>query len=190
VFVFIRNSRRYVFVLKRSLRDPYLKRIAYAMNQEYKALIHAYVFLWARILVLGILNPELCIKSLRCIRENKMKYKGRDSTGKFLVYGLYLLQFVLAPGLYLLQFVLAPGLYVLPFLLIVSFSLFFIFLGLFSGPAHILCLIVASGWNKEQCMPEIFSLLLTKLFCHVTHCVTFTLLLLQGDVFDVPCLQH
>jgi hypothetical protein len=25
----------------------------------------------------------------------------------------------------------------------------------FSGPAHILCLIVASGWNKERCIPEI-----------------------------------
>ena len=27
-----------------------------------------------------------------------------------------------------------------------------------SGPAHILCLIVASGWNKERCIPEILSL--------------------------------
>jgi hypothetical protein len=26
---------------------------------------------------------------------------------------------------------------------------------LFSGPAHILCLTVASGWNKERCTAEI-----------------------------------
>ena len=28
-----------------------------------------------------------------------------------------------------------------------------------SGPAHILCLIVASGWNKERCIPKILPLL-------------------------------
>ena len=28
-----------------------------------------------------------------------------------------------------------------------------------SGPAHILCLTVASGWNKERCIPKILPLL-------------------------------
>jgi hypothetical protein len=32
-----------------------------------------------------------------------------------------------------------------------------------SGPAHILCLIVASGWNKERCIPEILPLLRHKI---------------------------
>jgi len=35
----------------------------------------------------------------------------------------------------------------------------------FSGPAHILCLTVASGWNKERCKPETeFGILLTGNF--------------------------
>ena len=48
-------------------------------------------------------------------------------------------------------------------LLIVFFVFFFLFYGLFSGPAHILCLIVASGWNKERCIPEILPFLLFKI---------------------------
>jgi hypothetical protein len=36
VFVFIRYSRRYAFVFKWSLRDPFLKRIVCAMNQNTK----------------------------------------------------------------------------------------------------------------------------------------------------------
>jgi hypothetical protein len=32
---------------------------------------------------------------------------------------------------------------------------FFVFVFFVSGPAHILCLTVASGWNKERCTPEI-----------------------------------
>jgi hypothetical protein len=44
VFVFIRNSRRYAFVFKLSLHDPCLKSMVYVMNQEYKALIYAYIF--------------------------------------------------------------------------------------------------------------------------------------------------
>jgi len=35
----------------------------------------------------------------------------------------------------------------------------------FSGPAHILCLTVASGWNKERCKPETeFRVLLIETF--------------------------
>jgi len=37
----------------------------------------------------------------------------------------------------------------------------------FSGPAHILCLTVASGWNKEQCIPEVLPLLRHRTFCNV-----------------------
>jgi hypothetical protein len=73
---------------------------------------------------------------------------------------------------------------------VLSLFFFFFFWGLFSGPAHVLCLTVASGWNKERCIPEILSLLLTKLFFSFEYCVTLTLLLLQGDTFDLPCLQH
>jgi hypothetical protein len=34
------------------------------------------------------------------------------------------------------------------------FCMCFLFCFFVSGPAHILCLIVASGWNKEWCMPK------------------------------------
>jgi hypothetical protein len=43
----------------------------------------------------------------------------------------------------------------------------------FSGPAHILCLNVASGWNKERCMPE-FGIKIT-----VTESLPFCLYLLS-----------
>jgi len=36
-------------------------------------------------------------------------------------------------------------------LLLVEQLLIFVF---FAGPAHILCLTVASGWNKERCNPK------------------------------------
>jgi hypothetical protein len=40
----------------------------------------------------------------------------------------------------------------------------------FSGPAHILCLTVASGWNKERCEPEIdFSILHSEINFIITH---------------------
>jgi hypothetical protein len=35
-----------------------------------------------------------------------------------------------------------------------------------SGPAHILCLTVASGWNKERCKPSIFVSLLYLITTH------------------------
>ena len=38
-----------------------------------------------------------------------------------------------------------------------------------SGPAHILCLTVASGWNKERCIPEALPLLHNRNFCRVLH---------------------
>jgi hypothetical protein len=38
------------------------------------------------------------------------------------------------------------------FVLFVDSTKFFLFVSLFSGPAHILCLSVASGWNKERCI--------------------------------------
>jgi len=47
------------------------------------------------------------------------------------------------------------------------------FVFLFSGPAHILCLTVASGWNKERCMPE-FGIKIT-----VTESTPFCLYLLS-----------
>jgi hypothetical protein len=44
----------------------------------------------------------------------------------------------------------------------VSLCFFFV-----SGAAHILCLTVASGWNKERCIPEMLPLLCHKNFCSV-----------------------
>jgi hypothetical protein len=55
---------------------------------------------------------------------------------------------------------------------------FFLFYGLFSGPAHILCLIVASGWNKERCIPEILPSLLSK--------IGSWSLLFQGVIIQLP----
>jgi hypothetical protein len=45
-----------------------------------------------------------------------------------------------------------------------------------SGPAHILCLTVASGWNKERCILEILPLLYHRTFCNV---------LVQNQKFDM-----
>ena len=33
-----------------------------------------------------------------------------------------------------------------------------------SGPAHILCLTVASGWNKEQCTPAAIDIITSQNF--------------------------
>jgi hypothetical protein len=44
-------------------------------------------------------------------------------------------------------------------ILLITITIYVGFLCLFvsfvSGPAHTLCLTVASGWKKERCMPEI-----------------------------------
>ena len=50
-----------------------------------------------------------------------------------------------------------------PFCFCVCFVLFV------SGPAHILCLAVASGWNKERCIPEILWLLCQRVFSSVVQ---------------------
>jgi hypothetical protein len=47
---------------------------------------------------------------------------------------------------------------------------------------HASCLTVASGWNKERCIPEILPFLLTK--------ARFMLLLFQGGINHLSCLQH
>ena len=52
---------------------------------------------------------------------------------------------------------------------------FFVCVLFVSGPAHILCLTVASGWNRERCIPEILRLLRHRNFCSVldAHCYNF-----------------
>jgi hypothetical protein len=49
-----------------------------------------------------------------------------------------------------------------------------------SGPALILCLDVASGWNWERCIPEILRLLGHRNFCSVldVHCYNFRVIYL------------
>jgi hypothetical protein len=65
--------------------------------------------------------------------QYRRRIKIMNSTGKFSV-----LIFIITPNLFLA-------------VLIEVLCLFCVI----SGPAHILCLNVASGWNKERCTPEI-----------------------------------
>jgi hypothetical protein len=50
----------------------------------------------------------------------------------------------------------------------IQFVFWFVFFCLFSGPAHILCLTVASGWNKEGCVPRTLPYLCDDALCGVS----------------------
>jgi hypothetical protein len=76
---------------------------------------------------------------LHVMRRKIMKCKITNSTGKFPV------------SCSSFQFVLLAD-----YIIVFFFFCFF----LFSGPAHILCLSVASGCNKERCIAELSSLLI------------------------------
>lgn len=69
------------------------------------------------------------------------------------------------------------------------FLLFFFFGSLFRSRSYP---VPHRGERVKQGMVHFrnFSVVTYKFFCHFMYCVSFTLFLLQGDIFDLPCLQH
>jgi hypothetical protein len=105
-----------------------------------------------------------------------MKYKNTDGTSKFSEFPSFLFNDSTLYCFYLFPHCTCYRVFTNCVLF------FFFFYGLFSGPAHILCLIVASGWNKERCIPEILLCLLSKM----GSCS----LLFQGVIIHLHCLLN
>jgi hypothetical protein len=71
----------------------------------------------------------------------------------------------------------------------VLFLSFFFFLSLFRSRSYP---VPHRGERVKQgkVHPRNIVVITYKNFCHFVYCVTFMLLLLQGDIFDLRCLQH
>jgi hypothetical protein len=159
--VFIRDNQRHTVVYYCSLQYPFLQDSN--SNEQIISIINLRVwFLWTIVYgVSGILTPEQYVSTFRFaykkIYDSEIKaYEEHRYVTCFhnaVIYRLYLI--VVFLQCLAVSRSRETDLCVLCFVLFVS------------SPAHILCLTVASGWNKERRIPEILPLLRHSTFCSV-----------------------
>jgi hypothetical protein len=135
------------------------------------------------ILVRGVLNQVQYFTSPRCVRrwtKNEVQWRGQHRYGfsisRFLFCLLYLLLFSFVRRLF-------------TNCVFFSFFFFFFFLVSFQVPLTSCASPWRAGETRNGASPKYFPYYLKKI-CHVIHCATFMLLVLQGDVFDLCCLRH